>query len=95
MIATTENSTRPLQLSDSVPDTHTEYLLQLCDRIGTIADRTRAIVRHRLDAPTGIVEIDMDRNLLHLQARLETLMSRLQGTLPLLDSLDFAPASTH
>ncbi len=93
MIATTENTARPLQFSDCAPDTHTEYLLQLCDRIGTIADRTRAIVRHRADAPAGMVELDMDRNLLHLQARLETLMSRLQGTMPLLDSLDFAPVA--
>ena len=95
MIATTENTTRPLQVSDSAPDTQTEYLLQLCDRIGTIADRTRAIVQHRADAPASVAEEDVDRNLLHLQARLETLMSGLQGTMPLLDSLDFAPAAAN
>jgi hypothetical protein len=93
MIATTELTTRPLQFSESVPDTHSEYLLQLCDRIGTIADRARAIVQQRAEAPAGFYEIDL--NLLHLQARLETLMSRLQGTMPLLDSLDYAPAAVH
>ncbi|MEZ4701378.1 MAG: hypothetical protein R2834_13660 [Rhodothermales bacterium] len=93
MIITTENTTHPLQFSDSSPDTHTEELLNLCEHIGFIADRTRTVLKHRQDAAPKRSGTDIDRNLLHLQARLETIMSRLQGTVPLLDSLD-APTAT-
>jgi hypothetical protein len=86
----TENTTFPLQFADDASDTQMERLLQLCDRLDSMADRTRAVLRHRQGLPLGDRVADADRNLLHLQARLEAISSRIQGTMPLIDSLDHA-----
>ncbi len=89
MITTTENQALLLQFAPSDSDTKTERMMHLCDTIGSIAEHTRAVLEmHQRTAETVVPgDSDYNRNMLHLQARLETVMSRLQDTVPLLDDL--------